>query len=225
MNAGLGSAVGVGSEPDWHLTRISTIVTMEIGIMVRRWFSRRLNTCCLIALATALASPALAVTYQYDQAGRLSRAEYDNGFAIDYSYDSNGNLLERSITQQPQIGTLSFAVSAISVSENVGSLDIEVSRSIAAIGPVSVDFGFSDGSATNGVDYNGTPGVLTWPDGDFSPRVISVTLVDDQAVETDEDFSISLTNPSGNAQLGGISTIVITVIDDENNIFFDGLED
>lgn len=39
-----------------------------------------------------------SVTYGYDNAGRLTSVEYDNGVTILYTYDSAGNLLEREVT-------------------------------------------------------------------------------------------------------------------------------
>jgi len=37
------------------------------------------------------------ITYSYDAAGRLSRADYGDGTAILYLYDSGGNMLSRRI--------------------------------------------------------------------------------------------------------------------------------
>ncbi|MCK4244623.1 MAG: RHS repeat protein, partial [Candidatus Omnitrophica bacterium] len=47
-----------------------------------------------------MVAPAIAgtVTYDYDNAGRLVKADYGEGTAIEYSYDNAGNLLERKIT-------------------------------------------------------------------------------------------------------------------------------
>jgi YD repeat-containing protein len=39
-----------------------------------------------------------AVTYTYDDAGRLSSATYPNGAAITYTYDAAGNLTARTVT-------------------------------------------------------------------------------------------------------------------------------
>ena len=47
---------------------------------------------------TASLVSAGTVTYDYDDAGRLVKADYGEGTAIEYSYDNAGNLLERKIT-------------------------------------------------------------------------------------------------------------------------------
>jgi YD repeat-containing protein len=46
------------------------------------------------------ASPAIAgtVSYQYDQLGRLTRAEYSDGSVIEYTYDAVGNRLSMKVT-------------------------------------------------------------------------------------------------------------------------------
>ena len=38
------------------------------------------------------------VNYTYDDAGRLTKVEYDDGSTIEYTYDNAGNLLQRKIT-------------------------------------------------------------------------------------------------------------------------------
>jgi YD repeat-containing protein len=47
---------------------------------------------CAVPYATAG-----AVSYTYDDAGRLIRADFGNGKVIDYTYDKAGNLLERQV--------------------------------------------------------------------------------------------------------------------------------
>lgn len=50
----------------------------------------------LLAFTVSFAAP---VTYTYDDANRLIRAEYENGTAIEYIYDSVGNLISRNLTR------------------------------------------------------------------------------------------------------------------------------
>ena len=53
-----------------------------------------LTRICLILLTVALA--AQAVTYSYDSAGRLVKADYGAAGAIVYVYDNAGNLVNRT---------------------------------------------------------------------------------------------------------------------------------
>ena len=46
----------------------------------------------------ALALLAQNISYQYDQAGRLTKVAYESGKSINYTYDANGNLLKLEIT-------------------------------------------------------------------------------------------------------------------------------
>ncbi|MBI3988597.1 MAG: DUF11 domain-containing protein [candidate division NC10 bacterium] len=51
----------------------------------------------LVTLAPALAG---TVTYTYDEAGRLIRANYGDGQVITYTYDAAGNLLQSQVSAQ-----------------------------------------------------------------------------------------------------------------------------
>lgn len=50
-----------------------------------------------ILLAAAFTGHAAHVTYAYDELNRLVRVDYGDGRAIAYTYDKNGNLLNRSV--------------------------------------------------------------------------------------------------------------------------------
>jgi uncharacterized protein (TIGR03437 family) len=53
---------------------------------------------CLLLLVAVSTMFAAAVTYSYDAAGRLIKADYGAAGAITYSYDKAGNLLSRTVT-------------------------------------------------------------------------------------------------------------------------------
>jgi YD repeat-containing protein len=52
----------------------------------------------LITLCVVLFATANAETYTYDSAGRLIKADYDDGKTIEYTYDNAGNPLQRRVT-------------------------------------------------------------------------------------------------------------------------------
>ena len=58
----------------------------------------------LLCLCSAPYVTAGTVTYTYDKAGRLIKADYGQGKTIEYTYDQAGNLLQR------QIGSLNLTV-------------------------------------------------------------------------------------------------------------------
>lgn len=49
----------------------------------------------LLSIYTASSGLAVTVQYNYDQAGRMIEADYGDGKTITYTYDDNGNLLQR----------------------------------------------------------------------------------------------------------------------------------
>lgn len=65
--------------------------------------------CPLLAVSVS----AGAITYTYDNAGRLVKADYGGGKSITYTYDNNGNLLERNILGQAPKRTLTTQVDPI----------------------------------------------------------------------------------------------------------------
>lgn len=73
---------------------------MRISSMIAsvRWSLRMLP---IVALAIALghiSNPALAVTYELDNQGRLLKATYSDGSVVTFSYDGNGNRISAVVT-------------------------------------------------------------------------------------------------------------------------------
>ena len=65
---------------------------------------------------------------------------------------------------------------------------------------MTVDYATADGTATAGSDYTSTSGTLTFDAGTTS-QTISVSIADDKTDESDETFTLTLSNASG-ADLG-----------------------
>lgn len=101
------------------------------------------------------------------------------------------------------------------VMENAGSVSLTVTRSGSSAGTVTAAYStVANGNATEGVDYSGVSGVLTWASGDLSAKTITIPIINDAVVEGNESFSVVLGNPTGGAILGN-STGRITIIDDD----------
>jgi urease beta subunit len=91
-----------------------------------------------------------------------------------------------------------------------------VSLSVPYDRPVSVDYATADGSATAGSDYAAATGTVTFEPGETS-RTVTVDVSGDRVVEDVENFTLGLSNPSGNAAVGrAVGTG--TVVDDEPQI-------
>jgi hypothetical protein len=106
-----------------------------------------------------------------------------------------------------------------SVPENAGTLSLQVVRSGATTGAVSVNYAFTNGSAINGTHYVGTPGTLNWADGDGAPKTIPVAINDDFAVNANRTFTVTLSGASG-ATLGAPMSTAVTIQDDDNTLQF-----
>ena len=79
-------------------------------------------------------------------------------------------------------------------------IDFTVTLDEAASGTVTVDYATSDGTADAGDDYTAKSGTLSFSAGETS-KTISVAIEDDIENESDETFTVTLSNPSG-ADLG-----------------------
>ena len=79
-------------------------------------------------------------------------------------------------------------------------IDFTVTLDEAASGTVTVDYATSDGTADAGDDYTAKSGTLTFNAGTTS-NTVSVGIEDDIENESDETFTVTLSNPSG-ADLG-----------------------
>ncbi|MFO1351111.1 MAG: autotransporter domain-containing protein [Gammaproteobacteria bacterium] len=84
-------------------------------------------------------------------------------------------------------------------------------------GPVAVDFATRDGSAKAGSDYVAVNGTLNWVAGDTQPKSFKVRINTDNEREGDEDFSVTLSNPTGGAVLGNPSIVTVVITNVERN--------
>ncbi|HSU07035.1 MAG TPA: Calx-beta domain-containing protein [Acetobacteraceae bacterium] len=75
-------------------------------------------------------------------------------------------------------------------------LNFVVELSAAAPSPVTVDFRTVSGTALEDVDFGARTGTLTFQPG-VTSQTVSVDVVGDTLDETDENFSLELSNPNG----------------------------
>ncbi len=112
-------------------------------------------------------------------------------------------------------GTIQFSASEYRVAENnVGDYSVNVKRVGGSYGRISVKYTMYDGTALAGQYFVATSGELIWEDGDDSSKTISVKLINDNEVEKDERFTISLANSESNESLG-TTTVTINSEDKE----------
>ena len=106
------------------------------------------------------------------------------------------------------------SVAGTRANEDAGTMTLWVSLSRGSATAVTVDFATADGTATAGSDYTETDGTLTIPAGATGAGV-SVTILDDtDDTESDETFTLNLSNPAGATIADADATA--TIIEDAN---------
>ena len=115
--------------------------------------------------------------------------------------------------QPPTLPVVSVSSTTPTVDEGAGSATFTITLDNTWASDVQVDVATSDGTATAGSDYTAVnPHTVTIPANQQSV-VVSVSITDDSTDETDETFTLTLSNPS-NATLG--TTLATTTISDND---------
>lgn len=121
-------------------------------------------------------------------------------------------------------GPIDFANSINIAREGYGTAVINVVRTAADSGPVSVQYAtVSGGSAVGGsscdsaeVNYLNSTGTVSWAANDVSPKSIAITLCNDTVIEPDKTVVVTLSNPTGGARLGSNASTTLNIIDDDH---------
>ena len=109
-----------------------------------------------------------------------------------------------------------FSQDAYTVNED-GTASITVFRNGDTNGEVSVTLSLGNGTATAPEDYDNTPILLTFSDGETTQSV-TVPIVDDVQFEAAETVNLGLTNPTGGFSIGALSAATLTITDDDTPI-------
>ena len=109
---------------------------------------------------------------------------------------------------------ISFAESSYSVSESSALVPLMVQLSYALANTVTVSYTTSDGTATAGQDYAAATGLLTFPPGTIS-QTLPISILDDLNLESNETFSVTLSNPM-NGNIINVNPVPVTIIDNDS---------
>ena len=96
--------------------------------------------------------------------------------------------------------TPTVSVAGGSGTEGDEAISFSITLDEAASGAVTVDYATSNGTATAGSDYTAASGTLSFSAGE-TRKTLAVTISDDTESESDETFTVTLSNTSG-ADLG-----------------------
>lgn len=130
----------------------------------------------------------------------------DDGSGVPTPADGGGS-------SGPSYGDLEFSTSASSTSED-GSVSVTVERNNGSDEQVTVSYATSNGSADSD-DFIAKSGTLTFSDGESS-ETITVLIIEDDIDEPDESFTITLSSPTGGADLGSTTAHTVTILDDDD---------
>jgi hypothetical protein len=116
--------------------------------------------------------------------------------------------------------TVQLSQATFKVAEGSAVATVTVDRTAPA-GRLTVDFTTSNGTATTPTHYLGTSGTLTFEQG-VTGQSFSVRLVDNQAVEPDRQFGVTLSNlqPPGAATLGPRTTATVVIKENDRGGVF-----
>jgi uncharacterized delta-60 repeat protein len=111
-------------------------------------------------------------------------------------------------------GTIQFSAPAFATSESSSDPLVLVTRTRGARGSASVTVSTHSGSAQSGRDFTRTSTTVRFGPGDTSPRLVEIPIREDQAVESPEDFTVSLSHARC-AKLGAQRHAAVTILDDD----------
>ncbi len=147
--------------------------------------------------------------------------EQDETFTVTLSNPTGGASLGTVTTSTVTIldddaaGNLQLASPGPSVQEGEDAV-FTVYRSDGTAGEITVDYTSSTGTATSGADFTAASGTLTFPAG-VTEKTITVSTVDDTDTESTEYFTVTLSNPTGEATLGAVASSMGTIYDNESS--------
>ena len=165
------------------------------------WYKGRAHSCTAVAAGTTAVSISgltASTTYKY--------------FA--YSDSACGTKLANVEfkTLAPETPP-TVSVSNLRESEDSTQMTVTVSLSHPNRERVTVGYHTSGGTATSGTDFEATSGTLAFGPYSTSPARVPVRIYDDETLEPDETFTVTLTNPTG-ATLG-YATATMTIENDD----------
>ncbi|TGO02531.1 hypothetical protein PN36_23605 [Candidatus Thiomargarita nelsonii] len=106
---------------------------------------------------------------------------------------------------------IQLSASNYNINEGDNSATITVTRIESNDGAISINYATTDGTATAPDDYTQTSGTINWADGDDTDKSITIDIIDDSDLESDETFIVSLDNPTGGAELGEPNIATVTI--------------
>jgi len=141
------------------------------------------------------------------------------GNYINYVKLGKKSIMQITIINDDEPGTVEFTKPSYLVKESVGTAQMPLQRFSGADGIVEVEWETTNLSGKEGEHYIGKSGVVIFQHGECEKN-IEIPIVNDHATIKEENFQITLTKVSSGAKLGKTQKTIVTVVGDDE---FDGL--
>ena len=112
-----------------------------------------------------------------------------------------------------------FDAPSYNVHEENGTATVTVTRMNGADGAGSVRYATSDGTATAGVNYTASSGVLNFAPGQTT-RTFTIPIIQDNTINGNLSVNLTLSNAQGGPTLGGRKNAVLIIIDSPGKLQF-----
>lgn len=126
---------------------------------------------------------------------------------------NDGTFAIEDLLPPSDAGAIGLTLENLTIDEGVGDLNVILFRADGADGEVSVDY-TTVAQTADGDDFVEASGTITFGAGETGQQ-ITIDILDDPELETDETFAITLSNPTNGATLGAITTQTITLLDND----------
>jgi uncharacterized delta-60 repeat protein len=133
---------------------------------------------------------------------------------------SQGAVLGRSnavltiVSDDFAFGTVAFAAPAFLATEGDGYAVVHLIRTNGTTGAIAVRVTTTDGTAVAGQDYQPVAQTVIFNEGE-STQTVLIPLIDDSVPEGAKTIFITLSNPTGGADLAEPLTVTLTIEDDD----------
>lgn len=123
-----------------------------------------------------------------------------------------GFLLTPITTPVSGAGTLSLTANSYNINKNDGTVTIAVTRTGGTTGAVSALVGVTSGTALAGTNFSPTFVTVTFAAGQSGSQTVTIPIIDDPSIVTNESFSAQIFQITGGAAKGSTSVATVNIV-------------
>ncbi|QLE55149.1 NF038122 family metalloprotease [Nostoc sp. TCL26-01] len=127
-----------------------------------------------------------------------------------------GSQTTASLTIVDDTSQIAFADTSFRLGEGATNY-IQLVRTGSTANAVSATLTFTNGTATGNSDFDNSDITVNFAANETS-KTIAIPVTDDAIAEGIETFNLSLSNPTGGAALGSVSSAIATIVDNDTNL-------